>query len=259
MVGQASGCDPVGGEDLMHHAEQEVRVRAGPNRNVAACRLGRTTSPRIDHDDLTTPSEHRLQPTRQIWGGPQAAVGRIGIRAEDEEEFRTVDVGHGDREWVPEEVATRDVLGHLVHSGCRIDVPGAEGLAQRRGIEIRGEAVHGGIAEVQGHRISAVRVDDPGQAGLGGRERLIPARRHEFAVPPYPWRAEPVGIGVELTERCTLGADETPAEHIGLVPAYLRDLVANHRQLQAAGRLAQRTRGVPDAHRITPPGCASPP
>src|SRR5947207_5905523 len=87
------------------------------------------------------------------------------------------------------------------------------------------------------------------------RKRLRPGRRQQLAVPPYPRRAQPVRIDVEVPERGALRADEAPAERVGVVAPDTDDRAAVQGEFQPAGRLAQRAGAVRGlGHRVMQAG-----
>ena len=146
-----------------------------------------------------------------------------------------------------------DVLGHLVHRGGGVDVAGAECLTQRGREHPAGQGVHVRVAQVEGDRVPAVRLDDPGQPVVHGRERLVPADRLPPVAPAQSRLADPVGVGIQMAEARALRAQVAAAERVVAVAAHAGDLVAVHGQLQPACRLAQRAGGVGQRHAVKLP------
>ena len=186
--------------------------------------------------------------------GPQAAVGRVRVGAEDQQEVGAIDVGHGDRERAAEQVAARHVLGHLVQRGRGEDVLRAERLAQRPGVQVAGERVDVRVAEVHGDRVAAVLVDDPGQAGR--RRRRTPRPRWPAASLPSR-RIRGVrsrsGSASSWPNEAPLGQRKPWLNTSLVVTPYPGDLVGDQGELQTAGRLAQRTCRVLGARHAMPP------
>ena len=106
--------DEVPREQLVHHPQQQIHVGTRADRHVPVGDPRCPAAPRIDDDELPAAGLERLEPARRVRHGPQAAVGRVRIGAEDQQEVGAVDVRYRDGQRVPEQVPARDVLGHLV-------------------------------------------------------------------------------------------------------------------------------------------------
>ena len=151
--------------------------------------------------------------------------------------------GIGTDSGVAEHQRAGDLLRPLVDRAGREHAVGAERLDHDAAVEQRGEPVGGGVADVDADGVAAVLGGDPGQAVADQRPRLLPARGRELAVRAADQRgAEPVGVLVQVLQRHALRAEEAAREHVVAVAADLDDLIAAQGDLQAAGRLAERTR-----------------
>ena len=240
-VGQA-----VGQHDL-DHGQQQVGVGAGSDGHVLVGLLRGAGAPGIDDDDPPAPGLDGLDPAREVGRRAQAPVGLPGVGPEHQQVVGAVEVGHRHGPGVAEEEAGGHVLGHLVDGAGRAQVAGAHRLDERPQVEGAAHVVDRRVAEVQGHGVAAVGVPDPAQAHLDGGEGLVPGDRTPAVAVLHQRRPEPVRVLVELLERRALGADEPMAEHIVPVAPDPLDRVPLQRDLQPAGRLAERAGPVRDS------------
>jgi hypothetical protein len=169
-------------------------------------------------------------------------VQRVG--AEDQQVVRAVEVGHRDRQLVAEQQRGGDLLRTLVDRAGRVHVARPERLRQHAHIEQRGEVVRAGVADVHSRRVAPARLEDRAEAFRDHREGLVPAGRQELAAAAHERRAHTVGVLVEVLERDALRAEEAVAEDVVAVAADRGHRVAVERDLQAAGRLAQRAGAI---------------
>ena len=236
----------VGQHDL-DHGQQQVGVGPGPDGHVLVGLLRGAGAPGIDDDDPTAPGLDGLDPTREVGCCAEAPVGLPGVGPEHQEEIGAVDVRYGHGPGVTEEEARGHVLGHLVHRAGRTQVAGAHRLDERAQVEGPAHVVDRRVAEVQGHGVAAVGVPHLAQALLDEGEGGIPRDLPPTVAVLDHGGPEPVRVLVELLERRTLGADEPVAEDVVPVPPDPLDRVSLQRDLQAAGRLAERAGPVGDA------------
>jgi hypothetical protein len=131
----------------------------------------------------------------------EAAVRHDRIGAEDEEEGRAIEVGHGHRESCPEHEPGAHLLRHLVDRAGGEHVAGAEGSQQRARVEHQGEEVRRRIAQVDRHRVAPVLADERGQARIDLRERVVPSDALPARATPDHGVAQPVGIVVQVLQR----------------------------------------------------------
>ena len=211
--------------------------------------LGGAAAAGVDHHDLAAPSLDGLDPTREVGGGAQRAVGLPRVGAQHEQVVGAVEVGHGDEERVAEHEAARHVLGHLVDRAGGVEVAAAERLDDGAVVEDAGQRVGRGVAEVQRHRVTAVGVQHGGEAPVHLGERLgprdlLPGGRGRVVAATDERRPQPVGVFVQLLEARPLGADEALGERVVPVPADAHHLGAPGGDLQPAGGLAQRAGAV---------------
>jgi len=96
-----------------------------------------------------------------------------------------------------------------------------------------------GVAEVHGHRVAPVLLEDRQQPAFDLGEGLLPRGRVPLAVALHEGGPEPVGILVQLLEGRPLRADEAGAEDVGAVAADALDGLVDQGDLQATARLAE--------------------
>ena len=161
-----------------------------------------------------------------------------------------VEVGDGVGQRRAEQEGTGQLLGTLVDSAGRVHVPRAERLHEGLEVEEPGEVVHIRVAQVDGHGVTAVLLDDRRQPALDLGKRLVPRRRVQLAVvAPDHGRAQTVRILVQVLERGALGTDVALAPRILTVAADATDgAVVLELDLQGAGRLTQWARPVVERH-----------
>jgi hypothetical protein len=148
----------------------------------------------------------------------------------------------------------RHVLGHLVDGAGREDVTGAERRGERPPVEDPGHGVEGRVAVVERQRFPAVLVDDPPQALLDRRERLVPVRLAQAVAVADQRDGEAIRVLVELADAGALRAQVATRERVVGVTGDRGDPVrVVERELEAADRLTQRTGPVGGPHR----DCAS--
>ena len=156
------------------HAEQQVRVAAGPDEVVLVGVLGRARAARVDHHDLAAALADAAQPAAHVGRGQQAAVRDERVGAEQQQVLAAVDVRHRHAQRVAEHQPDGDLLGHLVDGAGAEDVARAERLVEDRAVEQRREVVRGRVADVDGDRVAAV-LGQQRRSG-GGRSPRTPRR-----------------------------------------------------------------------------------
>ena len=228
-------------EQHVDHREKQQRVGAGADEVVLVGLHRGAAASRVDHDDLAAALADPPQPPPHVGRGHQAAIRVQRVGTEDQQVLGPVDVGNGDTERGPEHVPAGDLLGHLVDGAGGEDVARPERLQQHASVEDAGEVVGGRVADVDAGGVSSVLVEQRRQPAVDLRECLVPARRLEAAVALDQRRPYAVVVTVEVGEAGALRADEAVAEDIGLVAADLRHPIALDRELEAAGRFAERT------------------
>jgi hypothetical protein len=100
------------------------------------------------------------------------------------------------------------------------------------------------VADVERRRVAPAGLEDRPQTVGDHGEGLVPARGHELAVTAQERRAHPVGVLVQVLERDPLRAEEAVAEDVVTIATDRGHRVAVERDLQPAGRLAQRAGAV---------------
>ena len=246
VLGEPAGIGQALGEQHVGDREQQVRVRAGADEVVLGGLLGRSAAARVDDHDLAAALADRAQAAAHVGRGQQRAVGDQGVGAEDQQVVGAVDVGHGDAETAAEHERRRDLFRHLVDRRGRVDVLRAERLDQRRAVERRPEAVRPGVADVDGDRVAPTVGERRREPAVDGLEGLLPRGLDQFAVAPNQRLRQAVRVVVELAQALRLRAQEAVAEDVILVAAHGDDLVVAHRDLEPAGRFAERTGAVVD-------------
>ena len=98
----------------------------GRGGDVAVGEFGGAGAGRVDDGEPAAALAQRPELAGEVGGGGQTAVGHKGIRADDHQIVGAVEVGHREGDGAAEQVAERDVLGHLVQraggdtpGGCR--------------------------------------------------------------------------------------------------------------------------------------------
>ena len=119
-----------------------------------------------------------------------------------------------------------------------------ERLHERPPVEQGVEVVGVRVAEVDGDGVAAVLVEQRPQAAVDLREGLVPRDLLEAGAGAHQRRADPVRVLVQRLQREALGADEAVAEDVLCVAADLGQHAVLERQLEPAGRLAQRAGAV---------------
>ncbi len=244
MLLQATGTDESFGEERVDHAEQQPGIGSRLDEVMLAGLQGCARAPWINHDDLAAALLDAPQPSAHIWRRQQAAVGDERVGAEDQQVVRVVHVGDGDAEEVAEHQATGDLLGHLVHGAGGVDVDRGERAQQDGVVELAGEVMDGGIAEVDGDAVAAMLGKDGSEAAVNLGERLVPGDLAPGLAGADHRRAHAVGIAMQLFEGIGFGADVAVREDVVLIAANGEDLWAAGHDLQAAGGLAERTGDV---------------
>ena len=232
------------GEEGVDHAEQQPRVGSGLDEVMLAGLQRRARAPWVDHDDLAAALLDAPQPPAHVRRRQQAAVGDERVGAEDEQIVRVIHIGDGDAEQVAEHQAAGDLLGHLVDGAGGVDVDRAERAQQDGVVELAGEVMDGGIAEVDGDAVASMLGQDGRQPPLDLGERLVPGDLAPRLAGADHRRAQAVGIAVQLLERVGFGADVAVREDVVLIAANGDDLWPAGHDLQAAGGLAERAGDV---------------
>ncbi len=198
---------------------------------------------RVDHDHPPSARVQVAHPLREVGHRHQRAVGGHRVRPDDQEPRRAVDVGDRQEELVAEHQVRHELVGELVDRGRGVAVPRPEGLEHRGAVGHRAEAVGVGVAEVDPERVVAVVVDHPGDVvghqveGLVPAD-LLPARVRTLADAAHG-AAQPVGVGVHVTDGHALGAHVPARERVGGVAAHADDVAPLDRDLEAADGLAE--------------------
>ena len=156
MVGHRAEVDQTLVEEHVHDGEHQRRVGARAGSDVPIGEFGGAGAGGIDDDQLAAALAQRPQLAGKIGGGGQTAVGHKGIRADDDEVVRAVEVGHGERDRAAEHQTERDVLGHLVQRARAEHLTGAERTDDHRRIQRAGDRVRARVAEIHPDRRSAV-------------------------------------------------------------------------------------------------------
>ena len=202
--------------------------------------LGGPRPARIDDHDLAAARPDGAQPLADVGCRHQAPVRDDGVGAEDQKILRPIDVRHRDRERQSEHETSGNVLRHLVDGARREDAPRAEHAEERPGVEGEGERVHGGVPEVDGDRVLAVRRTKRGQTAVDLGESVVPPDLLPGRAAPDHRAAEAIGIGVEVLERRALRTDVPSAERIPVVAADRRDRAPVCLDLEPAGGFTER-------------------
>ena len=205
---------------------------------------GCARAPWVDHDDLAAALLDAPQPPAHIRRRQQAAVGDERVGAEDEQIVRVVHVGDGDAEEVAEHQAAGDLLGHLVHGAGGVDVDRAERAQQDGVVELAGEVMDGGVANVGGDAVASMLGKDGSEPAVNLGERLVPGDLAPRLAGADHRRAHAVGVAMQLFEGVGFGADVATREDVVLIAANGDDLWPAGHDLQAAGGLAERTGDV---------------
>ena len=163
-----------------------------------------------------------------------------GLAPEDQQMVGVVDVGHGHRGPAAEHQSAGHLLWELVDGARRIDVARREGAQEHLAVEQVREIVGIGVAEVHRHRV-AVGGQDRRQTLVDERERLVPARLAKPVASRISGVRMRSGSSCSCAQRRPLGTDEAVAEDVVGVAADRDDPLALQLDLQAAGRLTQRT------------------
>ena len=195
----------------------------------------------IDDHQPPAPGPEGLEPAGPVRRGGQAPVGIERVRAEHDEQVGAVDVGDGHGQRRAEQESGGDLLGPLVDGAGGEDVAGAERLDDRLQVELAGEVVDVGIAEIDAERLAAVGADDAAEQPSRLGEGLVPADLDETAVAPYQRGPQPVRVLVEVLEGRALGTQVPGTPHVVAIAPDADDLVTGGQpDLEPAGRLAQR-------------------
>ncbi len=240
QVSEAARGGQALGEQRSRDPGEQRGVGAGPDRHVQVAPRGRPGAPRVDDHDAPAAPANRVEAAGPVGGGGEAAVRFHGVRAEEQQEARAVDVGDGNRQRMAEDEPAGHVLRHLVDRRGGVDVLRAQRLRERADREGVGEVVRVRIPDVDGDGVGAVCGDDLAEPPLHLRERLLPAHLLVPAVATRERSPEPVGVVVERAERGALGADEPVRERVVRVTPDARHAASGDLEPQPARRLAQR-------------------
>jgi hypothetical protein len=216
---------------------------------VPVGQLGGARASRIDDGEPAAALAQCPQLAGEIGGRRQTPVGHKGIRPDDHQIVGAVEIGHRERDRAAEQVAERDVFGHLVKGAGAEHLARAERADDQRRVQAARDRVSVRVAEVDADRCPAVLANDLAEAVLDDGERLVPRRFDQRAVAPDQRPLQAVGVVVELGEARALRADEPRAEDVVAVAAGPGDPAAGDGERQAAGGFAQGA----DAERICAP------
>ena len=100
----------------------------------------------------------------------------------------------------------------------------------------------GGVADVRSDRLLAVTIDDGSEQLFAAGKGLVPRHLSPRLAVANQRLAQAVGIVVEVAEGRALGADVAAAPDVVAVGPDQDDLLLLDVHLEAAHRLAQRTR-----------------
>src|SRR5262249_26184524 len=182
----------------------------------------------------------------EVWHCLQASVGYYGIRAQNQQEVRSLDVRNRDGDPVPEHEPGGKLFGHLVKSRSGKDVARAQRPAQAGNVQQQSCLMHDGIAQSQRNCIAPASLHDRRQTALNSGKSLCPGGRSKTSVPLDQRRAQPVWIFVQIFKRNALGAEIAAAEDIRLMTANLLHLALDQGKFQTAASLAERANAVVD-------------
>jgi hypothetical protein len=143
-------------EQHVQQREQQRRVAAGADEVVTVGELGRLAAARVDHHQPPAACAQFLQSAADIGHGHHAAVGGHGVVADQQQELRAVDVGHGLQELVPVHPQAHQVVRQLVGRGGGEMVARAEAFQEVVGVRHQSPVVHRGVAAVHADRVGAV-------------------------------------------------------------------------------------------------------
>ena len=206
---RCAGVDQVLVEQDVGQRRQPGGVAAGSNREVLVGGLGGFGAARVDHHEPAATLLDGLQAAGEVGGGCEAAVRLEGVGAQHEQVVGPVEVGHGEGQRVAVQESRRDVARHLVDRARRVDVPRAQRRDQRTPVDSECVIVHGRVALVDRHRLTAILLDHREHQLLDLRERLVPGHLHVAPIALHHGQGQAVGVFVELLEGRALGADES--------------------------------------------------
>ncbi len=147
----------------MDHREQQHRVGARPDEQVAIGALRRLGAPRIEDDHAAAAGLDRLEPPPHVRRRHEAAVRRERVRAQADEQIAPLDVRHRHEDLVAEHRQRREHVRQLIHGGRRVLVLRAERAEQ--------ELAEREQPEVAGRRVALVHADRVAAVARGSRSR----------------------------------------------------------------------------------------
>ena len=229
----------------MQDRQQQRRIGAGPDEVVLVGDGGGLGAARVDHHQPTAATAQVAHAVPEVGCGHHRPVGHHRVCAEDQEMIGVVEVGNGDLELMPVHQVRHQLDGKLV-GRCRGEhVLRTQGAEERQAVGCESEAVHTRIAEIEADRVAAVVTLCCRDAFGHQRCRVFPADRLPPAVGGLANRgAEPVGIGVQIGQRCRLGADVPARQWIVAVAADVGDAVVFHGDLQSTDGFAEIAHAV---------------
>ena len=181
-------------EDRPHHREEQERVAAGADEVMLLRDLRGLGPPRIDHHDLAAALADRLQARLRVDQVHQRALGDERIRADDEQELRAIDVGHGLPEARAVEEARRQEVGQVVLRAGTVRVPRADRLDPVRRVDAVRVRVAGRVTGVERDRVGPVRGADGIELARRSRRSPAPTRCAPSRRRCASWVQDAVGV-----------------------------------------------------------------
>jgi hypothetical protein len=196
----------------------------------------------IDEHDPPAALADAADPATHVAERHQASVGRRRVRAEDQEEVGSVDVGYGEACELAEHAQRREQLRVRVLRVGVEAVPRPEQPAEERVAERRAVVVHGGVAGVHAYGVSPKTLLQVVDTLRGFVERLAPRHLLPSRARPSHRMPKPIRVLVDLAQRQGLRADVPAREYVVRVRSDIGHAVTVDRERQPAHRLAQVTR-----------------